>query len=84
MTRDPYEVLGVERGASQATIKAAWRRLAREHHPDVSGRDDTATRAATRRMAQINAAYEALRDGDGRAGRVGGSAARPGQGPGDH
>jgi curved DNA-binding protein CbpA len=76
VTRDPYEVLGVERGASQATIKAAWRRLAREHHPDVSGRDDTATRAATRRMAQINAAYEALRDGDGRAGRLGGSAAR--------
>jgi curved DNA-binding protein CbpA len=71
VTRDPYEVLGVERGASQATIKAAWRRLAREHHPDVSGPDAAATRAATRRMAQINAAYETLRDGNGRAGPAG-------------
>jgi curved DNA-binding protein CbpA len=80
VTRDPYEVLGVERGASEATIKAAWRRLARQHHPDVSGPDAAATRAATRRMAQINAAYEALRDGDGRPARPGGSAARSGSG----
>lgn len=61
--RDPYEVLGVERGATQATIKAAWRRLARQHHPDLTGKDVGSVRAATRRMAQINAAYERLRDG---------------------
>jgi curved DNA-binding protein CbpA len=55
-------VLGVDVDASAATIKAAWRRLAREHHPDVTGGDAGAARAATRRMAAINAAYEELRD----------------------
>ena len=34
--RDPHEVLGVDRDASQATVKAAWRCLAREHHPDLA------------------------------------------------
>lgn len=61
--REPHEVLGVPRGATQATIKAAWRRLARENHPDVAGGDPATARAATRRMAQINAAYEEIRDG---------------------
>jgi curved DNA-binding protein CbpA len=61
--RDPYVVLGVARDASQTQIKAAWRRLAREHHPDLTGKDPGTLRAATRRMAQINAAYERLRDG---------------------
>jgi hypothetical protein len=63
--RDPHEVLGVDRGASPATIKAAWRRLARENHPDLTGSDPSSVRAATRRMAMINAAYEHLRDGPG-------------------
>jgi hypothetical protein len=70
--RDPHDVLGVEKGASQATIKAAWRKLARVHHPDVAGADTSATRAATRKMAEINRAYEQLQvgapgraDGDG-------------------
>jgi curved DNA-binding protein CbpA len=61
-SRSPFEVLGVDVDASAATIKAAWRRLAREHHPDVTGGDAGAARAATRRMAAINAAYEELRD----------------------
>lgn len=70
--REPHDVLGVPRGASQATIKAAWRRLAREHHPDVAGSDAAAARAATRRMAEINRAYEQLRVGAvGAAGRNG-------------
>ena len=69
--RDPHEVLGVDRDASQATVKAAWRRLAREHHPDLAG-DAAARRDATRRMAEINAAYQALRAGaGGRSGRSG-------------
>ena len=62
--RDPHEVLGVDRDASQATVKAAWRRLAREHHPDLAA-DAAARRDATRRMAEINAAYQALRSGAG-------------------
>lgn len=61
-TRSPYEVLGVDPDAGAATIKAAWRRLAREHHPDLTGGDASASRSATRQMAQINAAYEELRD----------------------
>ena len=64
-SRDPHDVLGVDRGASQATIKAAWRRLARENHPDLNGADSASARSATRRMVLINAAYEALRDGLG-------------------
>ncbi len=58
--RDPHAVLGIPRGASRATIKATWRRLAREHHPDLVGDDATAKRLATRQMAEINRAYEQL------------------------
>jgi hypothetical protein len=54
-------VLGVARDASQATIKAAWRRLAREHHPDTQA-DPAAAERATRRMAEINRAYAELRE----------------------
>lgn len=70
-------MLGVAADASQATIKAAWRRLAREHHPDLTGGDPAAARVATRQMAEINAAYESLRAG-GAAGRVAGRTARGG------
>jgi curved DNA-binding protein CbpA len=58
--RDPHDVLGVARGASPTTIKAAWRRLARQHHPDLTGDDPAASRIATRLMAEINDAYAAL------------------------
>ncbi len=61
--REPHDVLGVSRNASQSTIKAAWRKLAREHHPDLTAGDPTAARLATRRMAEINQAYEQLRIG---------------------
>jgi len=75
--RDPHDVLGVSPGASMATIKAAWRRLARRHHPDLTGDDPGASRIATRRMAEINDAYEALRrfDAERRAGLRGPSPA---------
>jgi len=62
----------VPRDAGQSTIKAAWRRLAREHHPDLTPNDPAASERATRRMAEINRAYAELRaswsgkaDGDG-------------------
>ncbi|HEX5590656.1 MAG TPA: J domain-containing protein [Candidatus Limnocylindrales bacterium] len=71
--REPHDVLGVPRGASQATIKAAWRKLAREHHPDVAGSDAAAARSATRRMAEINRAYEQLRIGTPGSGSRDGS-----------
>jgi hypothetical protein len=81
--RDPYAVLGLEPGASPTQVKAAWRRLAREHHPDVSGGDPDATRRSTRRMAEINAAYEKLRTGAGGVedGRTTGRGAAPGTAP---
>jgi hypothetical protein len=66
--RDPHAVLGVAPGASAASIKAAWRRLAREHHPDLAANTGE-RRAATRRMAEINAAYADLRGKGGSAPR---------------
>ncbi|MDR7421947.1 MAG: molecular chaperone DnaJ [Armatimonadota bacterium] len=57
-TRDLYEVLGVDRRATQEEIKQAFRRLAREAHPDVR-RDDP---HATERFKEINEAYQVLSD----------------------
>ncbi len=81
--RDPHDVLGVPRGASQATIKAAWRKLAREHHPDLAAGDPAAARSATRRMAEINEAYERLRVGSPSAASMRRGAARSGESDGD-
>ncbi len=55
--RDYYEILGVERGASDAEIKRAFRRLAQQWHPDVSGDP-----AAHERFKEINEAYQVLSD----------------------
>lgn len=54
---DHYAVLGLRRGATAAEIKARYRELAREAHPDRTG--DPGSRD---RMAEINEAYEALSD----------------------
>ena len=55
--RDLYEILGVPRDASQEDIKKAYRRLAREYHPDVSQSHD-----AEDRFKEIAGAYEILSD----------------------
>jgi molecular chaperone DnaJ len=57
MTSDPYEVLGVDREADAETIKKAYRRLARQLHPDVN--PDPATQE---RFKEVSAAYEVLSD----------------------
>jgi DnaJ-class molecular chaperone len=56
--RDPYEVLGVQRGASAADIKSAFRRLAKKLHPDANKKDPK----AASKFAELNAAYEILGD----------------------
>ncbi|MEU7872270.1 DnaJ C-terminal domain-containing protein [Dactylosporangium sp. NPDC049140] len=53
--RDPYEVLGVPRGAGREEIQRAYRRLARRHHPDVS-----TEAGAEERFKEISVAYRAL------------------------
>ena len=61
-SRNPYTVLEIPLDASMDAIKASWRRLARLHHPDVASTDPGIERHATRRMAEINAAYHELSD----------------------
>jgi DnaJ-class molecular chaperone len=58
MPRDYYEVLGVERGASETEVKRAFRRLARELHPDVNAHDPE----AEEKFKAAAEAYEVLSD----------------------
>jgi DnaJ-class molecular chaperone len=56
--RDPYEVLGVSKTASEAEIKKAFRALAKKHHPDTHSGDA----GAKKRFQEISAAYEIVGD----------------------
>ena len=60
--RDYYEVLGLSRGASEAEIKKAYRRLARDHHPDVNAHDQ----GAEERFKELTEAYEVLSNPESR------------------
>jgi DnaJ-class molecular chaperone len=60
--RDPYEVLGVPRGASAAAIKSAYRKLAKKHHPDAN-KNDPKSQA---RFSELNSANEIIGDEDKR------------------
>ena len=64
--RDYFKVLEVERGADADTIKRAFRRLARQYHPDVNPGDAS----AEARFKEISEAYEVLSDPDKQIGRA--------------
>lgn len=61
--RDYYEVLGVQRGADEAALKSAFRKMAMEHHPDRNGGCED----ASARFKEINEAYSVLSDPQKRA-----------------
>ena len=63
MARDYYEALGVSRGADEKEIRSAFRKLARQYHPDLNPGDET----AERKFKEINEANEVLSDADKRA-----------------
>ena len=56
--RDPYQILGVAKNATQADVKKAFRKLAKLHHPDQNPKDPK----AKEKFAEINSAYEILGD----------------------
>ena len=58
MIQDPYKVLGVSPNASDEEIKRAYRRLAKEYHPDRNPGDQE----AARKMQEVNAAYEQIKN----------------------
>src|ERR1700756_1554803 len=62
-TRDYYDVLGVPRDADETTIKKAFRKLARELHPDVNSHDPE----AEEKFKEAAEAYEVLSDSERRA-----------------
>jgi DnaJ-class molecular chaperone len=61
--RDPYEVLGVSKNASEADIKKAFRTLAKKYHPDSHSKDKN----AANKFQEVNTAYEIVGDKEKRA-----------------
>src|SRR3954469_15381471 len=61
--RDPYEILGLDRAADEAAIKAAYRKLAKRHHPDLHPGD----KKAAERFQELNNANDLLSDPERRA-----------------
>lgn len=55
---DPYSILGVSRNASDEEIKKAYRKLAKQYHPDLHPNDEE----AAKKMAEINAAYDQIQN----------------------
>ena len=61
--RDYYEVLGVDKGADEATLKKAYRNLAKKYHPDMN----PGNAEAEAKFKEVNEAYDVLSDADKRA-----------------
>ena len=64
MVSDPYEVLGVRQGASEAEIKEAYRNLVKKYHPDKYQGNPLAG-LAEEKLREVNEAYEMLSGGNG-------------------
>lgn len=64
MPKDPYEVLGIPRNATEDEIKKAYRELAKKYHPD-NYTDPNMASLAEEKMKEINEAYEAIKSGVG-------------------
>ena len=62
MAKDLYNILGIQKGASEQEIKRAYRRLAREYHPDVNK-----TKGADEKFKEVSSAYDVLSDPQKRA-----------------
>jgi molecular chaperone DnaJ len=79
-TKDYYDILGVKRDASEAEIKRAYRKLAKEHHPDSSSKTDG---ASEQKFKEASEAYEVLSDPQKRANydRFGTAGGAPGFDP---
>ena len=79
--RDYYEVLGLNKNATDDEIKKAYKKLAKKYHPDLNPDDK---KAAEEKMKELNAAYEVLKDKDKRAqyDQFGHAAFQPGGGGG--
>lgn len=72
--KDYYQILGLQRGASEEEIKKAYRKLARKYHPDVSKEAN-----AKEKFQEVSEAYETLRDKEKRAAYDSLGSFRPGQ-----
>ena len=57
--KDPYQVLGVSRDATEEQVKAAYRELAKKYHPDNYA-DSPLADVANEKMQEVNAAYDAV------------------------
>lgn len=66
-TKDYYKVLGVARDSDERQIKAAYRKLMKQHHPDKAANTGITKEEAEKKMAAINEAYEVLIDPELRA-----------------
>ena len=61
--KDPYEVLGLKRGASNDEVKSAYRRLSRKYHPDANVNNPN-KEEAEEKFKEIQQAYKAIMDGE--------------------
>lgn len=62
--KSPYEILGVSKDTSFSEIKKAYRELVKKYHPDIltgKGADDEAVQVGTKKLQEINEAYESLK-----------------------